>query len=217
NPNTVWYVGVDADSDGFFGSTTSVTQCLSPGAGYALAAQTTDDCDDTNATINPNTVWYVGVDADSDGFFGSTTSVTQCLSPGAGYALAAQTTDDCDDSNATINPDATEVTDDGIDQDCDGVDLVTLEIDNFNMDNVLLMPNPFKDNIVIKLPLTLNNSEINIKVFDLNGRLVFNKLYHSSNNTINISGLDKLEQAPYLFEIINKETNVSIIKRLIKY
>ena len=59
--------------------------------------------------------------------------------------------------------------------------------------------------------------EFKIKIFDLNGRLVFNKAYSSINGKINVSDLNKLDQAPYLLKIINNETGVSIIKRLIKY
>ncbi|WP_311941946.1 M14 family zinc carboxypeptidase, partial [Hwangdonia seohaensis] len=98
NPNTVWYLGVDSDSDGFFGSQLTATQCTSPGAGYSTDAPTVDDCDDNDANINPNTVWYLGVDSDSDGFFGSQITATQCTSPGAGYSTDAPTVDDCDDN-----------------------------------------------------------------------------------------------------------------------
>ena len=104
NPNTVWYIGVDNDGDTFFGSTSSVTQCASPGAGYSTTAPATPDCNDNDANINPNTVWYIGVDNDGDTFFGSTSSVTQCASPGAGYSTTAPATPDCNDNDANINP-----------------------------------------------------------------------------------------------------------------
>jgi hypothetical protein len=101
NPATVWYIGVDTDSDTFFGSTLSFTRCESPGTGYATTEPTTPDCDDTNAAINPDTVWYL--DADGDNYAASTT--TQCTSPGAGYATAVLPLDDCNDGDTTINPD----------------------------------------------------------------------------------------------------------------
>jgi len=57
----------------------------------------------------------IGEDRDNDGFF---------------------TDDDCDDSNSNINPDATEIPYDGIDQDCDGLDLTDVDNDGFDSDLV---------------------------------------------------------------------------------
>ena len=54
-----------------------------------------DDCNDGNPTVNPT------VDTDGDGF---------------------NVCDDCVDTIPSINPDADEVCDDGLDNDCDGVD-----------------------------------------------------------------------------------------------
>jgi hypothetical protein len=104
NPNTVWYIGVDTDNDTYIGSLTQVIQCESPGAGYVITELTTPDCDDTDAEINPNTVWYIGVDADNDTYIGSLTQVIQCEAPGVDYALIAQTIKDCKDDDASINP-----------------------------------------------------------------------------------------------------------------
>ncbi|HDK41876.1 MAG TPA: tandem-95 repeat protein, partial [Candidatus Pacearchaeota archaeon] len=59
-----------------------------------------------------NWVLY-GEDNDGDGFY---------------------TDDDCDDSNETINPDADETPYDGIDQDCDGFDLIDVDGDGYDSD-----------------------------------------------------------------------------------
>ncbi|MFV8227102.1 MopE-related protein, partial [Christiangramia aquimixticola] len=73
---------IDADKDGFGDASDSGTSlCADPADGRVT---NNSDCDDTDSSINPDTVWYVGVDNDADGFFGSTNSVTQCTSPGAG-------------------------------------------------------------------------------------------------------------------------------------
>jgi hypothetical protein len=99
------------------------------------------DCDDADATVNTSATesWYDGVDQDCDGFSdydqdmdgedsidygGDDCDDTDATTVGDddldGYLDCI---DDCDDGDATSNPGGTEVCGDGIDQDCDGVDL----------------------------------------------------------------------------------------------
>jgi hypothetical protein len=109
----------DTDNDGYGDINSTIVASAAPN-GYV---SDNADCNDTDAAINPATVWFIGVDTDGDTFFGSTTSLTQCESPGIGYVIAEPATLDCDDSLATgssINPDAIEVYGNGIDDDCDG-------------------------------------------------------------------------------------------------
>jgi hypothetical protein len=129
----------DSDGDGFGGSTT-IQSCTQP-SGYVVQG---GDCDDSDATINPNAVEFCdgidnncdGVvdegltstfyqDSDGDGFGGSTT-IQSCTQP-SGYVVQ---NGDCDDSDATINPNASEICN-GIDENCDGTidDNCTLNID----------------------------------------------------------------------------------------
>lgn len=56
--------------------------------------------------------WGACVDADGDGY------------PGADSIFCSTHTEDCNDGSASIHPGATETPNDGIDQDCSGVDLV---------------------------------------------------------------------------------------------
>jgi formylglycine-generating enzyme required for sulfatase activity len=88
---------LDVDGDGF-GSAASgtVPGCPSIPAGYV---SNNLDCNDSNAAINPNTVWSRDVDGDGFGSAGGGT-VTQCAQP-AGYVLSNT---DCNDGNAAINP-----------------------------------------------------------------------------------------------------------------
>ena len=118
----------DSDGDGFGGSTT-IQSCTQP-SGYVVQG---GDCNDSDATINPSSVEVCdGIDNNCDGVvdegltstfyqdldgdgFGSSITVQSCTQL-SGYVAQDG---DCDDSDATINPNASEI-EDGIDNDCDG-------------------------------------------------------------------------------------------------
>ena len=86
----------DADGDGF-GGTQTVTACEAP-EGYVAES---GDCDDNDATLNPDTAWYLDYDHDS---YGDPDRLTrQCAQP-SGYV---RDDSDCDDSNSAVNPTTT--------------------------------------------------------------------------------------------------------------
>lgn len=99
------------------------------------------DCDDSNALIYPGaiescnneddncngqideqagTIYYQ--DNDNDGYGTASVATQSCsTTPPAGYAVSDQ---DCNDSDVNSHPGANEIPNDGIDQDCDGSDLI---------------------------------------------------------------------------------------------
>ena len=88
---------VDADTDGFGDLTDPGTVDLN---GFCTPGKVSNnlDCDDSNAAINPTTVWYQ--DFDSDGYGNPLVSLTQCVQP-PGYVLDNT---DCDDTDPTKPP-----------------------------------------------------------------------------------------------------------------
>lgn len=107
--------GIDENCDGI---DTSLTVKPTPGDD--------DDDDDTGGGnggggtgstcengLTPNTYYQ---DTDLDGYGIASISQSACEQPTGFVSLST----DCDDTNANIHPGATEITSDGIDQDCDG-------------------------------------------------------------------------------------------------
>ncbi|MFN5093074.1 MAG: MopE-related protein, partial [Bacteroidota bacterium] len=91
----------DADGDGFGDPLVDTLSCISI-TGYILD---NTDCNDADASINPNTVWYE--DADGDGYYVNT--LVQCLSPGASFNTVGGTSGDCDDTNFAVNAGVSEI------------------------------------------------------------------------------------------------------------
>ena len=85
-----------------------------------------DDCDGTTDEDGlDGTPWYN--DADGDGFGLASALVLACTAPPGFVADAG----DCDDGNPARHPGGVEVPYDGIDQDCDGADLIDVDGDGY--------------------------------------------------------------------------------------
>jgi len=92
-----------------------------PGATDLPADGVDQDCDGTDAGS-----CYADSDGDGYGLMSAPVAATDgdCTAPGV-----APFGTDCDDQDASRNPGAEEVPEDGVDQDCDGVDAVTCYLD----------------------------------------------------------------------------------------
>ena len=128
---STWYI--DADGDGYGGTSYTRDACAAP-SGYVADAT---DCDDLTASTHPGAdetcdgadddcdgsvdedeaidaaTWYL--DADGDGYGDASATHDACAAP-SGYVADAT---DCDDGDSSVSPGASEVCN-GVDDDCDG-------------------------------------------------------------------------------------------------
>jgi Tfp pilus tip-associated adhesin PilY1 len=123
----VWYLDLDGDT---YGDNTVTSDAVSNPGGYVTRG---GDCNDTDATVNPDAAEVCdGIDNDCDGLedegcvdwyqdldgdgYGSVHIQSDFAQP-AGYVTI---TGDCNDGDPAVNPGATEICADGIDNNCDG-------------------------------------------------------------------------------------------------
>jgi hypothetical protein len=141
---------------------------------------------DFNFPILTNTAEsVVGIDMDGDGF---------------------STDLDCDDNNSEINPDAEEIPDNGIDEDCDGEDLVTSIYELANS-TIRIYPNPTIDLLNIDISGDLNYGA---SIYNLEGKLII------ATNNERVINLSLFPRGVYSLEIKDHKTGQKIIKKIVK-
>ena len=184
--------------------------------GFDLA----DDCNDDEFGINPdateicdeidnncNTEVDEGVqltyylDSDGDGYGDAAITFMAC-EPGQ---LQVDNGDDCDDNNPVINPDADDIPNNGIDEDCDGMD-ATSGVSDYLASLIKIYPNPADDVLIIDSDLNFDKYEIR----NLLGQKITEG--YCNSKTINISSIQKGKFFLYLQNGNDKIIQKSFLK-----
>ena len=211
----------DADLDGF-GTGAGQSLCTNPGTGFAIVA---GDCNDSNDQINPDSpeicdgidndcaggidngltfVTYY-VDADND-TYGTGTGQSLCSNPGAGFATVGG---DCNDNNNQIYPGATEVLDNSIDENCDGVDGY-LSVEDLTLTTFKIVPNPNNGTFVIEMNTIVSNATVTIQ--DINGKAIQSSIFTGATFEANLSSL-----TPGIYFVkIQSENSIAIERMVIR-
>lgn len=210
----------DNDGDNYGDSANMVEACdgMEPD-GYVANDQ---DCDDNNSEINPDAeetcdgrdnncngleddglelITYYR-DSDGDDFGDATTVVEDCqLWAPEGYVTNNL---DCDDSNANVNPLATESPDNNIDEDCSGVDLYQ---------DTKLFPNPAGDEVFVHYQYI---GKLTAQVIDVSGKIVREESINFENNSASIN-LEGLIEGVYFISILDGDHKRLVNERILKY
>ena len=208
---------LDTDNDGFGDDATGVATCVQPPNTITIGG----DCDDMNNAVYPGapeicdgfdnncngqqdeglTFLNYYFDGDDDGY-GIGNPTVSCT-PLTGYATL---TGDCDDSNDTVYPGATDTEGNGIDENCDGVDGV-LGLNSVEL-SAQIAPNPSNGSIQI----TLNQvGSGQIQILDLNGKILMTKQLNGATAQID---LGSLQQGTYLVSIATAQK--TLVQRISK-
>lgn len=234
---TAFYL--DKDGDGY-GSNTMIITCTAP-ANYVA---NNNDCNDNNAAVHPDatevcngiddncdgeidegvkTTYYF--DEDGDGYGNKNIPIQACAMP-AGYVMNSN---DCNDNSSAINPGATEICDNGIDDNCNGIInegcvAVTPPTITIN-DPTVQEYNSGTRNVVFTLTLnkastvpvsvsyaTANNDATTADYVTRSGTITFAANVRTATFTIGIKG-DILDEVNETFRVVlSKPVNATIAK-----
>lgn len=210
---------IDTDNDGYGDESISIQICYdTPPADYVANST---DCDDDDAMINPAAVeicddidnncdgqidedlqlYTYYLDNDGDGYGQTDDNIEICYdTPPNGYVALDG---DCDDNNTEIYPGANDIPDNGIDEDCSGVDLY---------ETIQIYPNPITNYLEIRAPIDGNAY---IRILNMSGRTVAEADLAFNDNRSITTDLFTLVQGIYILQLYQGE-ELLLTQRIIR-
>lgn len=219
----------DNDNDGFGDEMISLDTCQSfAPAGFVDNAF---DCNDNDENINPDadeicdgidnncnglnddgiaTNAYF-LDSDNDGFGDFEASLDTCSTEAPmGYVINSE---DCDDTNEFIFPGAEEIPNNGIDEDCDGMDLIIGVTEN-NLNHLIdVFPNPVKNVLTIRYEYS---GDLNLQIISNNGKLLRERKITFVGNTATFD-FSNLPQGVYFLKLSDNSGENQYLEKIIRH
>lgn len=216
--SSTWFADVDNDGYGDAANSEVAVSSTLPNAKLVSG-----DCNDNDNTMYPGAteicdgkdndcdgtpddgLTFVNyyADADADGFGSSSAAaVNACSQP----ANTVVTNTDCDDNNSAVNPQAIDIPDNGVDEDCSGADATTASILELSSE-FRIFPNPVNEELTIysTKPVDL------VKIYASDGTLVLTKSLKDAK--VNVSMLAQGSYQLVLFHQNNELTKTLFMKK----
>jgi len=106
---------------------------------------------------------------------------------------------DCDDNNAAIFPNAEEIPNNGIDENCDGIDAIISSIENLTHFALTIYPNPVTDLLIIDSEEGIEKN-LSLSLFDNSGKLILQKQL-AEGTTINTLNVTAINNGAYILQV----------------
>jgi hypothetical protein len=218
----------DLDVDGFGDTAQPLDTCLAVAPeGYSVLA---GDCDDQNPDINPtapevcdeidnncNGILNDGLmvntffaDNDNDGYGNPEAAVDTCIATiPEGFVMNDE---DCDDENADINPAAEEIPNNGIDEDCDGMDLVVSTFEE-QAHEITVYPNPVNEQLFIQYE---GNRTLTALLYYADGRLAIQQPMTKTANR-QVLDMSALPSGVYFLQLRSPQGAPLMMHRIVKW